>query len=105
MTQFTIADFVEAAFDTITKKEAGNTNSIDDLVAQTERTGATFALREYTFDSAPRAGNGMNAHAVAFISDGRKPGESAGNGTGVIAMYDVDSDQWLRTSDYTQVTV
>jgi|SRR6185312_6682252 len=48
--------------------------------------------RPVTAANLPTAGN---AGALAFVSDGRKSGETAGNGTGVLA-YD-DGTAWRAT--------
>lgn len=38
---------------------------------------------------------GLMYNQVYWVSDARKAGETAGNGTGVPAIYDVSSSTWL----------
>lgn len=42
---------------------------------------------------------------VRFITNGRKSGETAGNGTGVPAYYDSNSSSWLNFYDNGTVIV
>lgn len=41
----------------------------------------------------------------AFCRDGRKTGETAGNGTGCPVYFDTDTVQWLRFSDDSVVAI
>lgn len=64
----------------------------------------------FTLASAPLAaqgglGNGSSYITLAWISDGRRPGQGAGLGTGVLAFYEAASDTWVRVDTYTAVTV
>ena len=68
-----------------------------------EIAGVTSTFEIMTLADAPLAADGMLAYEVRFISDGRKQGEGAGNGTGVPAYYDPAQDAWLRLSDDTAV--
>ena len=62
---------------------------------RSEVTGAVVAL---AFASLPAAGQ---AGSLLFVTDGRKTGEGAGVGTGVLA-YD-DGTAWRRVDDGTTV--
>ncbi|MBA3867789.1 MAG: hypothetical protein H0X30_01395 [Anaerolineae bacterium] len=48
-------------------------------------------------------GNGSSYATILWASNGRKSGEGAGTGTGVLVVWQASLGQWLRTSDYTQV--
>lgn len=50
-------------------------------------------------------GNNTTVLTLRWISDGRKPGEGAGAGTGVLAYYDSGGDQWISVFDQSAVTV
>lgn len=50
-------------------------------------------------------GNGSTYVTVRWISNGRKAGEGAGTGTGVLAVYQSSTNQWLRLTDYSVVVV
>lgn len=63
-----------------------------------ERSEVTGGVETFTVATLPAAGeNGR----MRFVSDGRKMGEGAGAGTGVV-VYD-DSVAWRRTADDTTV--
>lgn len=75
------------------------------LESTSEHAMTTWTFLEYALADAPLAADGMSNYAFAVITDGRKDGEGAGNGTGILAMYDPTQDDWLRTSDYSSVVV
>lgn len=71
--------------------------------------GALFTdgLVAFAYADLPTDGLGDNVSyiTIVFVSDGRKSGEGAGAGTGVVAYYDVASGNWLNIADYSQVLV
>ena len=78
------------------------------IAQQTERALFSDSVPAYTLVNAPLAaqgglGNGISYVTIAWISDGRKSGEGAGLGTGVLAVYQSSSNQWLRLTDYSVV--
>lgn len=75
---------------------------IDTVEAEIDAAATT---QEIAFADLPFAVDGMSRYEVRFITDGRKQGETAGNGTGVPCYYDSASDSWLRLSDDTAVAV
>lgn len=73
-----------------------------------ERAEVADSIPAYTLANAPLAangglGNGTSYVTIVWISNGRKSGEGAGLGTGVLAVYQASSNQWLRLTDYTAV--
>lgn len=50
-------------------------------------------------------GNSINFVTFLFVSNGRKPGEGAGAGTGVFAYWDDIAQQWKNMHDYAQVVI
>lgn len=78
--------------------------------AQVERSLISDSCPAYTLASAPLAaqgglGNLISYATVLWISDGRKAGEPAAGGTGVLAVYQPSTNQWLRLTDYSAVVV
>lgn len=75
-----------------------------------ERAEIADNIPAYTLATAPLAadgglGDGVSYVTLAWISNGRKSGEGAGLGTGVLAVYQASSNTWLRINDYTAVVV
>lgn len=76
-----------------------------------ERAEIADSIPAYTLANAPLAadgglGDGTNGGYItlAWISNGRRPGEGAGLGTGVLAFYQASSNTWIRIDTYTAVT-
>jgi hypothetical protein len=61
---------------------------------------AAMGIKTYTF--ADRNDDTFAEGSVRFISDGRKEGEGAGNGTGVMCRY--DGANWITYDQGTTVT-
>lgn len=75
-----------------------------------ERAEIADSIPAYTLAAAPLAatgglGTGSAYITLAWISNGRKSGEGAGAGTGVLAVYQPSSNTWLRLTDYSAVVV
>ena len=92
------------------KDELNTIRSQVRVAQQTERALFTDSIPAYILANAPLAaqgglGNGSSYVTVIWISNGRKSGEGAGVGTGVLAVYQSSTDQWLRLTDYTAVVV
>ncbi len=47
--------------------------------------------------------SGQRNGSLAFATDGRRSGESAGNGTGLPAWFDEANDRWSTMYDNSQV--
>lgn len=65
-----------------------------------DRAEVAGGVQTYAFADLPAAGQ---PGRLAYVSNGRKVGEGAGLGTGVLA-YD-DGSSWFRTSDDTVVAI
>lgn len=70
-----------------------------------ERAETAGGVASSTLANAPLAADGAGAGDLLWISDGRKAAEGAGDGTGVLAVYNPATDQWLRASDNVAVVV
>jgi len=81
-----------------------NTNQIlsQILVALKSGLGVAQAFPSYAFASLPVTGaTGANV----WVSNGRKPGEGAGTGTGVPAFWNPATSQWFSYLSGAVVTV
>lgn len=81
-----------------------------DRTKRVERSEISDSVPAYTLAAAPTnadggLGDGTSYVTLAWISNGRKSGEGAGAGTGVLAVFASGSNQWLRLTDYTAVVV
>lgn len=77
-----------------------------------ERAEIADSIPAYTLANAPLAadgglGDGSDGGYItlAWISNGRRAGEGAGAGSGVLAAYQSSTNQWLRLTDYSVVVV
>lgn len=74
----------------------------------TEQAGYSDGIPAYAFANLPASGlgNGTGYITLAWVTNGRKAGESAGNGTGVLAIYNNATSTWKRVGeDYNDVTI
>lgn len=76
-----------------------------------ERAEIADSVPAYTLATAPLAaqgglGTGTSAGYItlAWISNGRKSGETAGNGTGILAFYNTGTDSWFGVKSEVAVT-
>ena len=75
------------------------------LAVITERAETAGGVASSTLANAPNAAvGGVGGGDLLWISNGRKIGEGAGSGTGVLAYYNPPTDNWQRVSDDTAVT-
>lgn len=100
---YTSKDAVKAQFNRLKKQLELTSNLATEQKRKTERSMIGWSFNNYELSEAPLAADGMTGYAVAFITDGRKQGEGAGNGTGIPAYYDPDTDTWLKFSTDTAV--
>lgn len=80
------------------------------IAQQQERALFSDSVPAYTLATAPLAaqgglGTGSSYITIAWISNGRRPGEGIGAGTGVLCFYDTLTNTWIRLDTYTAVTV
>jgi len=80
-------------------------NRLTQIVERAETTGGivAYALASAPVNATGGMSNGVSFVDIAWISNGRKTGEGAGAGTGVLATFDANLNQWLRVGDYTAV--
>ena len=79
--------------------------------SQVERAEIADSIPAFTLAAAPLAadgglGDGTNGGYItlAWISNGRKSGEGAGNGTGILAFYNTSTDSWFGVRSEVAVT-
>lgn len=88
---------------------AGQQQQIDVLQARRLRSETAGGVPASDAAALPTAASGGLSDGTAYIdvrwaTDGLKPGEVAGAGTGCLVTYNAATDQWLRIGDYTAVT-
>ena len=74
--------------------------------SRTERAEYAGAVEAFTLASAPTGtglGDNSSYTSLAWIVDGRRPGEGAGTGTGVLAWFDDASSTWYSVFDQNAV--
>lgn len=101
----TAKDAVKARFNRLKKQLEITSNLATEQARKTERSMIGWSFNNFLLADAPLIADGMTGYAVAFITDGRKQGEGAGLGTGVMAYYNFATDTWLKVSTDTAVLV
>lgn len=81
---------------------------VNRISVRSQQTQTARGVPASTLANAPRAADGGLSDGseyidLLWISNGRKPNEGAGNGSGVLAIYDAGQDAWLRVGDYAVV--
>lgn len=102
--------FAEAMFtkmETLAQQFSGN---LRELTNQTARAETAGGVRAFTLANAPLAvdggmSNGTQYIDMVWISNGRKPTEGAGLGTGVLAVYSATANAYQRVGDYSLVVI
>jgi hypothetical protein len=80
--------------------------NLDTAVSRMARAETAGGVAQSVLADAPLAAvGGVGPGDMLWITDGRKPGEGAGAGTGVLAVYDSITDSWLDVYGYTAVTI
>lgn len=90
-------------------------NKIDQISVQAdknkrvERAEIADSIPAYTLANAPLAvdgglGDGVSYITLAWISNGRKSGEGAGLGTGILAFYNTATNSWFGVRSEVAVT-
>lgn len=78
---------------------------LDTLTAITERAETCSGVPAYTLAAAPLSASGAKRGDMVFITNGRKTGEGAGTGTGLVAYYNPGTNSYYRFADDTAVVV
>lgn len=103
-------DVLDMIWDQLQAQISALSTRVDDLEQRSESSETAGGFVAFTYADAPRAAQGGMSDGVSYtdavwISNGRKPTEGAGLGTGVLAVYSAAVDDWLRVGDYAVVTV
>lgn len=98
------SDIVKSRFDLLKAELVRQQALVQEQKRKTERSMIGWSFNNYLLSEAPLAADGMTGYAVAFITNGRKAGEGAGNGTGILAYYSPNTDEWLAVRTDTAVT-
>lgn len=78
-----------------------------DAESRNERAEFAGAVLAFALADAPTTGVGDNTSytSLAWIRDGRKPGEGGGAGTGVLAYWDAINTAWYSVFDQAAVQI
>lgn len=104
-----MSDMVEFVYSELKSELEALRNQVD-RTKRVERAEIADSIPAYTLADAPDnsdggLGTGTSYVTLAWISNGRKSGEGVGAGTGVLAVFQASSNQWLRLTDYSVVVV
>lgn len=72
---------------------------ISELEDKTEKSGETDGFQIFLFDDLPVAITDINEVRFYFVSDALDVGETAGNGTGCLAVYKPNQNDYYRVAD------
>lgn len=104
-----MSEMVELVYGEL-KKQLNTVNAQVEKNQRVERAEIADSIPAYTLANAPLAvdgglGNGTTYITLAWISNGRKSGEGAGNGTGILAYYNTSTNSWFGVRSEVAVTV
>lgn len=104
-----MSDMVEYVYSEL-KKELAVLSLQTEKNKRVERAEQADSIPAYTLANAPLAaqgglGNNTTYTTLAWISNGRKNGEGAGNGTGILAYYNASTNSWFGVRSEVAVTV
>lgn len=103
-----MSEIVELVY-TELKKELDNLSVQINKAKRVERAEIADSIPAYTLANAPLAadgglGDGVGYITLAWISNGRKSGEGAGLGTGILAFYNTATNSWFGVRSEVAVT-
>lgn len=102
-----MSELVELVYNQLQKQIDRNAKNIVTATNTSEQSQYADGIPAYTFANLPASGlaNGTSYITLAWVTNGRKAGEGAGNGTGVLAIYNPATATWLRVGEnYDSVT-
>jgi hypothetical protein len=106
-----MSDMVEYVYREL-KQQLGTLEAQTDRNRRVERAEIADSIPAYLLADAPLAADGgLGTGAaggyitLAWISNGRKSGEGAGTGTGILAYYNSSTNSWFGVRSEVAVTV
>lgn len=101
------SDMLETVWKDLKGEIAGVQTKVNKQSVKTERAEYSDGVPAFAFAGLPTEGlaDGSTYITMLWISDGRKSGEGAGAGTGVLAIWQQSTGTWKRIGDYTDVTI
>lgn len=105
-----MVDISEMIWNALKDEIAALKTGVNDIAVRYEQAESSENVPASTLAAAPLAADGGLANGVSFatlrwISNGRKPGEGALAGTGVLAVYQLSTDTWIEINGYAAVQV
>lgn len=95
----------ELTYEELTKQVKAVSQSLNTATAQSERAETSAGHPSGTLAQAPLAANGARAGDQFFVTNGRKVGEGAAAGTGVMAYYNTATNSWYTSASDTAVLI
>lgn len=97
----------EVVYERLQEQIAGVRKQLNQANTRSERAEYTDGIPAYEFAALPTDGlsDGTTYITLAWVSDGRKTGEGAAAGTGVLAVWQASTATWKRVGDYADVTI
>ena len=104
-----MSDLVEYVYSEL-KKQLNVIETGVEKNKRVERAEIADSIPAYLLVDAPLAvdgglGDGTSYITLAWISNGRKSGETAGNGTGILAYYNSSTDSYFGVRSEVAVTI
>lgn len=102
-------DAVEMVYKLMRAEVTSLQRDLDLLNVRRLRAETAGGVPASTVAALPHAASGGLSDGTAYVdlrwaSNGLKPGETAGAGTGCLVSYAASTDQWVRIGDYVAVT-
>lgn len=94
---------LKAMWDSLQADIRGLQSQDEEIIIRGERSETASGVAFYTLATAPLAAQGARAGDMVFITNGRKTGEGAGLGTGLVAYYNPATNSYYRFADDTAV--
>lgn len=96
-------DVAEMIWNELQRQIKELTRRIDTIEVRYERSEISGGVDAVTLANAPTTN--VKAGSLVFVTDGRKSGEGAGAGSGVLAFWNPSTLTWKRVEDNADVVV
>lgn len=102
-------DISELIWQTLNDEIDALSRRVDSISIRYERAEISDSIPAYTFANLPTASDGglgdnLSYTTLAWVTNGRKNGEGAGAGTGILAYWDATAQVWKGVRSEVAVT-
>lgn len=103
----TAKDLLDHVWDNLQGQIASVQKQVNRQSVKTESALYADSVPAFTFANLPGQGlaDGSTYISLAWCSNGRRPGQGAGAGTGTLVFWDQGTAAWRNIHDYTAVTI